>query len=82
MNKHILKIKEEYYIKIKAKVKTFEIRINDRDFKVWDTIEFNIIFESDIEEYKSDIKLYITDVFQEKWYWLSEWVCILSFKLI
>ena len=79
---HNLKIQERFYKKIVSWIKTFEIRKNDRDYKVWDTITFTILFWKDILEFKSEIELQILNVFQEKWFWLEEWYCILSFKLI
>lgn len=79
---HHLKIQEKFYIQIKAWIKTFEIRINDRDYKTGDTITFNILFWENIEKYESDLKLQITDVFQEEGYGLVAWFCILSFKKI
>ena len=79
---HNLKIQERFYKKIVSWIKTFEIRMNDRDYKVWDTITFKIVNENAELLRFWDIELKITDVFQEEWYWLSKWVCILSFKLI
>jgi len=79
MQTHVLKIEERFYIEIKAGMKTFEVRLNDRDYKIWDRIEFNILFKNWIEKYKSDIYLIITWVFQEEWYWIAHGVCILSF---
>ena len=38
--KHYLKIKPEYLERIASGQKTFEVRFNDRDFQVSDTIEF------------------------------------------
>lgn len=44
---HILKIKEIYYNHILSGEKTWELRRNDRDFKIGDTLEF-VIVENDI----------------------------------
>lgn len=38
---HKLKLRPEYYEAIKSGVKRFEVRINDRDYRVGDIIEFN-----------------------------------------
>ena len=37
---HYLKIKDEYYQRIVDGVKKFEVRFNDRDYQVFDLIEF------------------------------------------
>lgn len=44
---HILKIKEIYYNHILSGEKTWELRRNDRDFEIGDTLEF-VIVENDI----------------------------------
>lgn len=44
---HVLKIKEVYYNHILSGEKTWELRYNDRDFKIGDTLEF-VIVENDI----------------------------------
>ena len=44
---HILKIKEVYYNHILSGEKTWELRRNDRNFKIGDTLEF-VIVENDI----------------------------------
>lgn len=74
---HKLKIQERFHNQITSWEKTFEIRKNDRDFKTWDTIRF---FVTKDNEYYEWIKITITNVFQEQWFWLEEWYCILSFK--
>lgn len=35
---HYLKIEPEYYIDIESGIKTFEIRYNDRNYKVYDIL--------------------------------------------
>jgi hypothetical protein len=37
---HELKIQNEYLISILVGRKTFEVRLNDRDYKLWDFIKF------------------------------------------
>lgn len=43
---HILKIRPGYYIAVKYGIKTHEIRKNDRDFRVGDSIKFDVINKS------------------------------------
>lgn len=43
MTFHELKIRPGYYIAVKHGIKTHEIRKNDRDYKVGDTIRFAVI---------------------------------------
>lgn len=50
MTIHVLKIEEKYYIDILRGVKTFELRKNDRDYKVGDLIQFEVK-----QEYIKDI---------------------------
>lgn len=78
---HTLKIEYDYYYKIKTWIKTFEIRKNDRNFNIYDVINFEIIPEK-WNIYSWSISVVITDIFQEKWFWLEEWFCILSIKII
>ena len=37
---HVLKIKTEYFLKVCAGIKNFELRKNDRDYQPGDTVEF------------------------------------------
>ena len=46
METHKLKIREDFYKAIMEGKKTFEIRNNDRDFKVWDRVIFHQIRNS------------------------------------
>jgi len=48
MQKHILKIKHEFWNKILDDTKKCEIRLNDRDYQKGDTIVFKTLWESDI----------------------------------
>lgn len=45
LNVHKLKILPQYYIAILENRKTFEIRYNDRDYKVGDVLELNEIID-------------------------------------
>lgn len=40
MNHHKLKIEQKYFEKVCAGIKNFEIRKNDRDYQVGDTVTF------------------------------------------
>ena len=40
---HELKIQNWYYISLNSWDKRSEVRFNDRDYQVWDTISFRII---------------------------------------
>ena len=42
---HYLKIKSKYFSRILSKDKTFEVRFNDRDYQVGDTIRFEVVSE-------------------------------------
>ena len=48
---HILKIKQQYLIHIIEGVKTFEIRKNDRDYQVGDTISYMPLESDDYDVY-------------------------------
>lgn len=55
METHRLKIREDFYNAIIEGRKTFEIRSNDRDFKVWDRIIFHQIRNSFWEVIAEDL---------------------------
>lgn len=69
--KHDLKINSEYFLSVKEGLKDFEIRRNDRDFKVGDIVILNEYFnETGIysgEKIAVKIK-YITDFKQQSNY--------------
>ncbi len=79
---HELKILEKFHNLLWTWEKTFEIRKNDRNFQEWDTVTFKIIEEDSWLLHNSILKLQITNLFQDKWFWLEDWYCILSFKEI
>jgi len=59
---HILKIKKEYMMDIQKGIKTFEIRKNDRGFRVGDHILFNVLFDEEgIKHGPYVIKYILTD---------------------
>jgi hypothetical protein len=41
--KHELKIKEKYFLCLASGKKSFEVRLNDRDFQAGDQIEFTVL---------------------------------------
>ncbi len=47
MTLHDLKLREEFFDAVRNKVKTFEIRKDDRGFKVGDTIIFTLVRDID-----------------------------------
>lgn len=87
MKVHELKIKAKYYSKICSGAKTFELRKNDRDYKVGDTIHFTVIPDetasketcADYNTYPNLVKItYILEDVPE--YGLKEGYCILAIK--
>ena len=78
---HILKIKEEYYKEVEAGNKTFELRKNDRDYQVNDTIVFNVIKEND-SVYRSNKIYRITYILKDvAEYGLDKEYCVLAIQL-
>lgn len=74
---HKLKIKTQYFVDVKNGRKTFELRKNDRDFKVGDTLL--------LEEYNGDytgrfIKVIITYLLKGGNYGLDKDYVILGIK--
>ena len=65
MTIHRLKIKPDYLKAIIEGNKTFEIRKNDRDFKVGDRV---CLFDEDSQRYIDIIIKYITDYAQKNGY--------------
>lgn len=72
---HTIKIKNCFYNRIQEWKKTWELRKNDRDYKVWDTIVFDLFEQWLI----CNTEFIITYVLQ--WFdWLEEWYCIFSIE--
>ncbi|MBC1358295.1 DUF3850 domain-containing protein [Listeria booriae] len=65
---HNLKINSEYFLPIKQDLKCFEIRKNDRNYQVGDTVVLNEFFEKE-QTYSGEkitVKIkYITDYNQK-----------------
>ncbi|MCY8232880.1 DUF3850 domain-containing protein [Priestia endophytica] len=76
---HNLKINKEFFTPVLERIKTFEIRKNDRDFRVGDKVILNE-WDNEKKEYtgrKTNIEiLYITDYEQKDNY------VVFSFKLL
>ncbi len=69
---HDLKIKQKYLIDLLRGVKTFEIRFNDRDYKVGDVLRFHIPFSF------TSYCFEVTDLFND--FGLQKGYVILSIK--
>ena len=76
---HELKITVNFYIEIIEWRKTCELRYNDRDYKIWDTISFTVLFD-DAKSVEPE-KYIITHVLQYP-EWLKDWWVVLSLKKI
>jgi hypothetical protein len=68
---HWLKLNQEYYIPILSGSKTFEIRKNDRDYQVGDTVVLEVFEKGSYKREFSPIRRtikYMTDYQQRKGY--------------
>lgn len=80
MTLHNLKLKSEYVIEVMFCEKTFELRKNDRDFKVGDYIHFTDTKGEELEYYENNV-FKITYVLKDVTeYGLDKDYCILSIK--
>lgn len=81
MKTHIIKTVQPFFSQVKAGIKTFELRRNDRDYQVGDEV---ILREYDMmhETFSGDkIKCIITYVLKDR-VGLDDAFCIFSFKQI
>ena len=62
---HHLKIHDKYFRAIYSETKTFEIRINDRNYQVGDLIKFNVINDNKITLYQPEIHYMITYILED-----------------
>lgn len=83
MKLHKLKIKYEYLIEVESGNKTFELRKNDRDYKIGDLINF-VCVDNETEE---EIILNTTSIYKITYilkdvqqFGLDKDYCILSIK--
>ena len=80
MKLHELKIKEEYFDSILHNLKTFELRKNDRDYKVGDLIHFVNVDNSEFK-YGDLFVFQITYILKDvPEYGLDKDYCILGIK--
>lgn len=80
MTIHELKIKKDYFIAIRNRTKNFELRKNDRDYRVGDLIKFIVLDDFNITYNPSEL-YYISYVLQNcPEYGLQEGYCILAIK--
>lgn len=77
---HILKIEEQYFVKVDAGLKTFELRKNDRDFQVGDLIHIVNLGGNERRSKENDVYqiTYVLKDVQE--YGLDKDYCILGIK--
>lgn len=79
---HKLKIKAKYAVDVLWGRKTFEIRKNDRDYKVGDTIVFQVLDENntDVTETLDMPKYVISYIFNGGEYGLDKDYCVFSIR--
>lgn len=81
---HTVKITKQYFVKLLSKEKTFELRKNDRNYKVGDVI---ILKEIDYYDLKlsfnrgREVKAEITYILKGPVYGLEAGYCIMAIKL-
>lgn len=83
MRTHVLKIREPYFSDILNGLKTFEIRKNDRNYKVGDRLTLQLYpYSNDITKEK-ELSVEITYILKDvPEYGLDKDCCILSFQLL
>lgn len=81
MRTHVLKIREPYFSDILNGLKTFEIRKNDRNYKVGDRLTLQLYpYSNDITKEK-ELSVEITYILKDiPEYGLDKDYCILGFK--
>lgn len=81
---HIVKIKKQYFVKLLSEEKTFELRKNDRNYKVGDVIILKEIDDYDLKfpfNRGREVKAEITYILKGPVYGLETGYCILAIKL-
>ena len=80
MKRHELKLVQPYFEDVWNRVKTFELRKNDRDFKVGDSVmlrEYDSINQTFLNRY---VYVTITYILKGGIYGLEKGYCIFGFK--
>lgn len=78
MKLHTLKIESVYYNEINFGIKTFELRKNDRDYKVFDLIHFVDTNGQDFKENSNNVYQIIYILKDVEKYGLNKDYCILG----
>ena len=78
---HILKIKEVYYNHIVSGSKDWELRKDDRNYKIGDTLEF-IIVENDVVIRITPVRFEIIYLFYPDELGIMNQFCIMSIKKV
>lgn len=78
---HVLKIQDEYFKEVITGRKTFEIRLNDRNYTVGDLIHFVNIDKKEFKNYDNNL-FEITYIFQESEFGLQSNYCVFSIRKI
>lgn len=81
MKTHELKIERKYFDAILNGTKTFELRINDRDFKKWDVLILKE-YDPELKKYTSEeIGCYVTYITYGPSFGLQEGFCCMAIKI-
>lgn len=76
---HSIKIQKQYFNKVLSKEKTFELRKNDRNYKIGDTLILKEIDDHDLNTGHS-VTVEITYILNGPCYGLEAGFCIMSVK--
>jgi len=83
MKVHKLKIKSEFWQQVIAGNKTFEFRVNDRDYQPFDYVIFDVVMDDKVIELKEYDLFQITYVLkQEQFEMIPIGWCIFSIKRV
>lgn len=77
---HELKIYPQYFEKVLDGTKTFEVRKNDRDFQVGDTVVLKEFYN--IKYSGREITVKITYILDDKFYGVSEGYIVFAFQKV
>lgn len=76
---HSIYIQKQYFDKVLSKEKTFELRKNDRDYKIGDTLILKEIDDHDLNTGRK-IKVEITYILNGPIYGLDDGFCVMAIK--